>query len=54
MAGFGAGESSDEQQQAAQGDLTAALGEYQKRNALKVDCWPTAALLAHMEAAARN
>ena len=27
----------------------AALGEYQKRNGLKVDCWPTAALLAHME-----
>jgi lytic murein transglycosylase len=29
----------------------AALGDYQKRNGLKVDCWPTAALLAHMEAA---
>jgi lytic murein transglycosylase len=29
----------------------AALGEYQKRNGLKVDCWPTAALLAHMQAA---
>jgi lytic murein transglycosylase len=28
-----------------------ALGDYQKRNNLKVDCWPTAALLAHMEAA---
>jgi lytic murein transglycosylase len=28
----------------------AALGEYQKRNGLKVDCWPTATLLAHMEA----
>jgi lytic murein transglycosylase len=28
----------------------AALGEYQKRNGLKVDCWPTAALLAHMQA----
>ncbi len=28
----------------------AALGDYQKRNALKVDCWPTAALLAHMQA----
>ena len=28
----------------------AALGEYQKRSGLKVDCWPTAALLAHMEA----
>ena len=27
----------------------AALGDYQKRNGLKVDCWPTAALLAHME-----
>lgn len=27
-----------------------ALGEYQKRNGLKVDCWPTAAVLAHMEA----
>jgi lytic murein transglycosylase len=27
-----------------------ALGDYQKRNGLKVDCWPTAALLAHMEA----
>jgi len=31
----------------------AALGEYQKRNGLKVDCWPTAALLAHMEASGR-
>jgi lytic murein transglycosylase len=29
----------------------AALGDYQKRNGLKVDCWPTASLLAHMEAA---
>ena len=28
----------------------AALGDYQKRNGLEVDCWPTAALLAHMEA----
>jgi lytic murein transglycosylase len=27
-----------------------ALGEYQKRNGLKVDCWPTATVLAHMEA----
>jgi lytic murein transglycosylase len=27
----------------------AALGDYQKRHGLKVDCWPTAALLAHME-----
>jgi len=26
----------------------AALGAYQKKNALKVDCWPTAAVLAHM------
>jgi lytic murein transglycosylase len=28
----------------------AALGAYQKRNGLKVDCWPSAAVLAHMEA----
>jgi lytic murein transglycosylase len=27
-----------------------ALGAYQKANGLKVDCWPTAALLAHMQA----
>jgi lytic murein transglycosylase len=27
-----------------------ALGDYQKKSGLKVDCWPTAALLAHMEA----
>ncbi len=27
----------------------AALGDYQKRNRLPVDCWPTASLLAHME-----
>jgi lytic murein transglycosylase len=26
----------------------AALGKYQKANGLKVDCWPTAAVLAHM------
>jgi lytic murein transglycosylase len=26
----------------------AALGAYQKRNRLKVDCWPTAAVLEHM------
>jgi len=26
----------------------AALGAYQKANALKVDCWPTAAVLEHM------
>ena len=28
----------------------AAVGDYQKRGGLKVDCWPTAALLAHMDA----
>ena len=28
----------------------AALGEYQKRNGLKVDCWPSAAVLRQMEA----
>ena len=27
----------------------AALGAYQKRNGLKVDCWPSAAVLAQME-----
>ena len=26
----------------------AALGTYQKKNGLKVDCWPTAAVLEHM------
>ena len=26
-----------------------ALGAYQKRNGLKVDCWPTAAVLADMQ-----
>ena len=26
----------------------AALGAYQKNNRLKVDCWPTAAVLDHM------
>jgi lytic murein transglycosylase len=31
----------------------AALGEYQKRNGLKVDCWPTAAVLRQMEAGGR-
>jgi lytic murein transglycosylase len=31
----------------------AALGDYQKGNGLKVDCWPTAALLAHMDKAPR-
>ena len=28
----------------------AALGDYQKRNGLKVDCWPSAAVLKHMQA----
>jgi lytic murein transglycosylase len=28
----------------------AALGAYQKRDGLKLDCWPTAAVLAHMQA----
>ena len=32
----------------------AALGDYQKRNGLKVDCWPTAGLLAHMESAEKK
>jgi len=27
----------------------AALGAYQKRNGLKIDCWPTAAVLKQME-----
>jgi lytic murein transglycosylase len=27
----------------------AALGEYQKKYGLKVDCWPTAAVLTHMQ-----
>jgi lytic murein transglycosylase len=31
----------------------AALGAYQKSNGLKVDCWPTPAVLTHMQAAAR-
>ena len=31
----------------------AALGDYQKRNGLKVDCWPTAAVLQKMEASGR-
>jgi lytic murein transglycosylase len=30
----------------------AALGAYQKANGLKLDCWPTATVLAHMQAAA--
>ena len=29
----------------------AALGAYQKANGLKLDCWPTAAVLAHMRSA---
>src|SRR6202023_1913118 len=32
----------------------AALGAYQKANGLKLDCWPTAALLAHMQAGGRR
>jgi lytic murein transglycosylase len=32
----------------------AALGDYQKRNGLKVDCWPSAALLTQMDAAKGN
>ena len=28
----------------------AALGDYQKKNGLKLDCWPTAAVLQQMEA----
>ena len=28
----------------------AALGAYQKQNSLKVDCWPTSAVLDHMQA----
>jgi hypothetical protein len=32
----------------------AALGDYQKRNGLKVDCWPSAALLTQMDAAGRQ
>ena len=28
----------------------AALGDYQKKNGLKVDCWPSAAVLRQMEA----
>ena len=26
-----------------------ALGAYQKKNGLKVDCWPTADVLTHMQ-----
>jgi hypothetical protein len=32
----------------------AALGAYQKRNGLKVDCWPTAAVLQQMQAGKEN
>lgn len=32
----------------------AALGEYQKANGLKLDCWPTAAVLEHMRRSAKN
>ncbi len=31
----------------------AALGEYQKKNGLKLDCWPTEAVLDHMRGKAR-
>jgi hypothetical protein len=31
----------------------AALGAYQKGNGLKVDCWPTAAVLQQMETSGR-
>ena len=30
----------------------AALGHYQKANGLKLDCWPTAAVLDHMQSRA--
>jgi len=32
----------------------AALGAYRKRNGLKLDCWPSAAVLQQMEAAGNN
>jgi len=32
----------------------AAVGDYQKHNGLKVDCWPSAAVLTHMDAARQN
>ena len=32
----------------------AALGAYQKANGLKLDCWPTAAVLGHMQGKAGN
>ena len=31
----------------------AALGDYQKKNGLKLDCWPTAAVLQQMQASGR-
>jgi peptidoglycan hydrolase-like protein with peptidoglycan-binding domain len=31
-----------------------ALGSYQKANGLKLDCWPTAAVLSHMQAKSGN
>ena len=31
-----------------------ALGSYQKANGLKLDCWPTAAVLAHMQGRVAN
>jgi hypothetical protein len=32
----------------------AALGAYQRANGLKLDCWPTAEVLAHMQGRARR
>ena len=31
-----------------------ALGAYQKANGLKLDCWPTAAVLGHMQGRSGN
>ncbi|MGA9949673.1 MAG: peptidoglycan-binding domain-containing protein [Xanthobacteraceae bacterium] len=31
----------------------AALGDYQKKNGLKIDCWPTAAILRQMQVGGR-
>ena len=31
-----------------------ALGAYQKANGLKLDCWPTEAVLRHMQGAGKN
>ena len=40
----------NDKQDGKAGMLTrAALGEYQKANGLKLDCWPTAAVLSHMQ-----